>query len=126
MTGDFDLGIGIIGVPIVRDPDGLAVSSRNRYLTRSERESALALPAALRAGEGAAAAGPGAVLAAAGEVLAEAAKAAPPLVTDYLALADPGRFSPVPPGYAGEARLLAAARVGATRLIDNTLVRLGE
>jgi pantoate--beta-alanine ligase len=125
MTGDFDLGIGIIGVPIVRDPDGLAVSSRNRYLTGPERESARALPAALRAGEGAAAAGPGAVLAAAVKVLDQAAQADPPVVTDYLALADPSRFSPVPPDYTGEARLLVAARVGSTRLIDNTLVRLG-
>ena len=125
LSEDFDLGIRIDSVPIVRDPDGLAISSRNRYLSTAERESALALPAALRAGESAAVAGPGAMLAAAGKVLDAAAQADPPVVTDYLTLADPELFTPVPPGYTGPARLLAAARVGATRLIDNVPVTVG-
>ena len=123
MTADLDLGTGIVGVPIVRDPDGLATSSRNRYLSGPERRSALALPRALRAGA-AAAGGRDAVLAAAGEVLDEAAKAEPPVAVDYLALAEPERFTPPPPGYTGPALLLVAARVGATRLIDNTPVTL--
>ena len=124
MTADLDLGPGIVGVPIVRDPDGLATSSRNRYLSGPERRSALALSRALRAGAAAAAAGPEAVLAAAGEVLDEAAKADPPVTVDYLALAEPERFTPPPPGYTGPALLLVAARVGGTRLIDNTAVTL--
>jgi pantoate--beta-alanine ligase len=125
MTEDFGLGIGIAAVPTVRGPDGLAVSSRNAYLSAAERRAALALPAALRAGREAQEAGPEAVLKAAGAVLDEAATVEPPLVTDYLALVDPGTFAPVPAGYAGEALLLAAARSGSTRLIDNVPLVLG-
>jgi pantoate--beta-alanine ligase len=125
MTTDFDLGIGIAAVPTVRDPGGLAVSSRNRYLSAAELVTALALPAALRAGREALRCGPEAVLKAAAALLDEAAKAEPPLVTDYLALADPATFGPVTAGYTGEALLLAAARVGATRLIDNVQLVLG-
>lgn len=125
LAEDFDLGITIAAVPIVRDPDGLAVSSRNRYLSGPERKSALALSAALRAGGSAAGSGPEAVLAAAAAVLAEAAHADPPVLTDYLTLADPELFVPVPPGYSGPARLLVAARVGTTRLIDNALLPVG-
>jgi len=125
MTGDFDLGIGIASVPTVRDPDGLAVSSRNRYLSAAERAVASALPAALRAGREAQEGGPEAVLKAAAAILDEAAKAEPPLVTDYLALADPATFTPVTAGQAGDVLLLAAARVGPTRLIDNVPLVLG-
>lgn len=127
MTGDLDLGIEIASVPTVRDPDGLAVSSRNRYLSAADRRTALALPAALRAGQEAQEAGPEAVLKAAGAVLDEAAAAEPPLVTDYLALVDPRTFAPVAAGYTGGALLLAAARSGSTRLIDNVpLVLAGQ
>ncbi len=124
LAADLDLGVGIESVATVRDPDGLATASRNRYLSAPERRSALALPAALRAGASAAAGGPEAVLAAAGKLLAEAAQAEPPVVTDYLALAVPDSFTPPPPGYHGQALLLVAARVGATRLIDNLRVTL--
>ena len=125
MIEDFDLGIGIASVPTVRDPDGLAVSSRNRYLSAAERRAALALPAALRAGQEAQEGGPEAVSKAAAAILDEAAKAEPPLVTDYLALVDPATFTPVAAGCAGEALLLAAARSGSTRLIDNVPLVLG-
>jgi len=125
MTGDLDLGVEIASVPTVRDPDGLAVSSRNSYLSAAERATALALPGALRAGREAQEAGPEAVLKAAGTVLDEAATAEPPLVTDYLALAGPDTFTPVAAGYAGQALLLAAVKVGGTRLIDNVQVVLG-
>jgi pantoate--beta-alanine ligase len=120
MAGDLDLGVEIASVPTVRDPDGLAVSSRNSYLSAAERRTALALPRALRAGREAQEAGPEAVLKAAGAVLDEAA-----LATDYLSLADPGTFTPVAAGYTGEALLLAAVRAGATRLIDNIQLVLG-
>jgi pantoate--beta-alanine ligase len=126
MTEDLCLGVEIASVPTVRDPDGLAVSSRNAYLSPSERASALGLSRALRAGREAAGAGPDAVLAAAQSVLDEAAKADPPLVPDYLALAEPDAFTPVKPGFAGDARLLVAARVGQARLIDNTPLTLGR
>jgi len=125
MTEDLCLGVEIASVPTVRDPDGLAVSSRNAYLTESERATALALSGALRAGLDRGESGPDAVLAAAQHVLDEAAKADPPLVTDYLALVEPDTFTPVKPGYAGEALLLMAASVGSTRLIDNMALNLG-
>src|SRR5690348_12078158 len=126
MAGDLDLGVEIASVPTVRDPDGLAVSSRNAYLTEAERATALALSGALRAGREAGESGPDAVLAAAQQVLDEAAKADPPLATDYLALVEPDTFTPVKPGFAGDALLLTAARVGKTRLIDNTPLTLGR
>ena len=125
MVCDLDLGVQIADVPIVRDPDGLAVSSRNAYLTAPERATALALSRALRAGLEAAQAGPDAVLAAAQRVIDQAMEADPPLVPDYLALVEPDTFTPVKPGYAGEALLLVAARVGSTRLIDNMRLELG-
>ncbi len=126
MIADLCLGLEIASVPTVRDPDGLAVSSRNAYLTAAERATALALSGALRAGRQAGASGPDAVLGAAQQVLDEAAKADPPLVTDYLALVEPDTFTPVKPGFAGDALLLTAARAGATRLIDNTPLTLGR
>jgi pantoate--beta-alanine ligase len=126
MTEDLCLGVEIASVPTVRDPDGLAVSSRNAYLTAAERATALALSGALRAGREAGASGPDAVLAAAQQVLDDAAKADPPLATDYLALVEPDTFTLVKPGFVGDALLLTAARVGSTRLIDNTPLTLGR
>ncbi len=123
MEADLDLNVQIVAVPTVRDPDGLALSSRNRYLSAAERRTALRLPAALRAGQRAAPAGPAAVLKTAAEVLAEPAD--PPLQLDYLALVDPADFTRVGEDFTGEARLLVAARVGTTRLIDNVAVSFG-
>jgi pantoate--beta-alanine ligase len=125
MTADLDLGVEIASVPIVRDPDGLAVSSRNMYLSAAERSTALGLSRGLAAGAAAAAGGPAAVLAAARAVLDHAARADPPLVLDYLDLVDPFSFTPAGTGYRGPALLLVAARAGTTRLIDNTQVTLG-
>jgi pantoate--beta-alanine ligase len=127
MAADLDLGVEIAAVPIVRDPDGLAVSSRNSYLSAAERSTALALSRALAAGAGAAvsAGGPEAVLTAAQAVLDDAARADPPLELDYLALVDPFSFTPAGDGYRGPALLLVAARSGTTRLIDNIQVTLG-
>jgi pantoate--beta-alanine ligase len=114
LVTDVDLPVEIIGVPTVREPDGLALSSRNRYLSAAQREQALALSVALRAG--AAAAGERAdVLAAAREAFAGGAE------LDYLVLTDPN-LGPVPA--TGPARLLVAARVGTTRLIDNAPVEM--
>src|SRR5262245_8981722 len=125
MSEDLDLGVEIASVPTVRDPDGLAVSTRDGVLPAAERGPALGLPGALRAGREAQEAGPEAVMKAAGAVMEEAAMAQPPLVTDYLALADPDTFTPVTAGYTGEALLLAAVKVGGTRLIDNMQLVLG-
>jgi pantoate--beta-alanine ligase len=119
MVADLNLPVTIESVPIVRDPDGLAISSRNRFLSSSERDTALALSRALRAGVAAAGDGPMAVLAAAQAELSAASKAEPPLATDYLALADPETFTVIETGHTGAALLLVAATVGKTRLIDN-------
>ena len=117
MVADLDLPVQVVGVPTVREPDGLARSSRNRYLTAEARRRALALSAALRAGAAAGRSGGAAALAAAGTVLS----AAPGIDVDYLALRSVD-LGPAPA--AGPARLLVAARVGATRLIDNIAVTL--
>jgi pantoate--beta-alanine ligase len=120
MVADMDLGIAVESVPIARDADGLATSSRNRYLAPAERALALAIPRALHAGQARADDGSAAVLDAAWQVL----RATPGLTVDYLALVDPRTFTPVLPGRAGPALLLTAARAGGTRLIDNVPVEL--
>ena len=118
MARELALGVEVVGVPTVREDDGMALSSRNRYLTPDQRAGAAALSAALRAGAAAGPSGADAVLAAARAVLA----GAPGLEPDYLELTDPA-LGPPPP--AGPARLLVAARAGSTRLIDNVPVTLG-
>jgi pantoate--beta-alanine ligase len=122
MAADLNLPVTIEPVGIVRDADGLAISSRNRHLSPAERATALALSRALRAGAAAGGADATAVLAAAQTELSAASQADPPLATDYLALADPATFTPVHPGFSGEALLLVAGTVGKTRLIDNVAV----
>jgi pantoate--beta-alanine ligase len=117
MVSDVDLDIAIESVPTVRDADGLAVSSRNRYLSAAERAQALAISRGLRAGQARAAQGPAAVLAAAGDAL----RAEPALAVDYVAVVDPDTFAPARDG---RALIVTAARVGATRLIDNMPVAL--
>lgn len=115
---DLALGVEVVGVPTRREDDGLALSSRNRYLDPAARRTALGLSAALRAGVEAGPAGADAVLAAARSALASYDGVA----ADYLVLTD-AHLGPAPA--AGEARLLVAARVGGTRLIDNLPVTLG-
>jgi pantoate--beta-alanine ligase len=116
---ELSLGVEVVGMPTVREDDGLALSSRNRYLTPELRRTAAVLPAALQAGADAGGQGADAVLSAARVVLA----GAPGLVPDYLALTGPD-LGPAPA--AGPARLLAAVRAGDTRLIDNVAVVLGR
>ncbi|MDQ1688985.1 MAG: pantoate--beta-alanine ligase [Frankiaceae bacterium] len=122
MVRDLDLGVAILGVPTVREPDGLALSSRNRYLSADERLTALALSAALRAGVESAPDGPDAVLAAARGFLA----LVDGVDVDYVACVSEPEFADLAgSSYSGPARLLVAARVGATRLIDNVRVAIG-
>jgi pantoate--beta-alanine ligase len=118
MARELALGVEVVGVPTVREDDGMALSSRNRYLSADQRRAATALSRALRSGAAAGPRGADAVLAAARSVLA----AAPELVPDYLELTDPD-LGPAPAS--GPARLLVAARAGSTRLLDNMPVRLG-
>jgi pantoate--beta-alanine ligase len=119
MVRDRGLGLEIVGVPTQRDADGLALSSRNAYLTDEERQAARALPRAL--GEAAAAiqrgGGVAEALATAKERLAKAAF--DPI--DYVELCDAETLVPVT-AVERPARLLAAARLGRTRLIDNLAV----
>jgi pantoate--beta-alanine ligase len=118
MARELALGVDVVGVPTVREHDGMALSSRNRYLDPAQRAAATAISAALRAGATAGPNGAAAVLAAARSALA----AEPTLTADYLELTDPD-LGPAPA--AGPARLLVAARVGTTRLLDNVPVDLG-
>jgi pantoate--beta-alanine ligase len=115
---DLCMPVEILSVETVRASDGLALSSRNRYLSSSERAAALTLSRALAHGQQAGRLGSAAVTAAARETL----DATPEVVTDYLELRGVD-LGPAPD--AGEARLLVAARVGSTRLIDNVGVVLG-
>jgi len=120
MVTDTDLNIDVESVPTARDADGLAISSRNRYLSAAERTVALAMPRALSAGQARAADGAAAVLGAAQEIL----RAEPALAVDYVAVVDPRTFTAVRPDHGGSALLVAAARAAGTRLIDNVPVVL--
>jgi pantoate--beta-alanine ligase len=115
MVSDLCMGIEVVGAETIRESGGLALSSRNRYLSADERTLALALSRALRAGVEAGPHGAGAVLTAARVELGN-------VELDYLELVSPD-LGPVPES--GEARLLVAAKVGSTRLIDNTGLDLG-
>ena len=115
MTADLDFGVEVLGVPTQRDADGLALSSRNAYLSADERVQARALPRALveaaqaiRGGEEVSAA-----LASATQKLGAAG-----FEVEYVELREPETLAPVS-ALARPARLLAAARLGNTRLIDN-------
>jgi pantoate--beta-alanine ligase len=118
MARELALGVDVVGCPTVREADGLAMSSRNRYLDADQRRTAAAISAALRAGVAAGPDGPDAVLAAAHDVLDPA-----DVELDYLVLTDPELGAAVP---GQEARLLVAARVGRPRLLDNTALTLGR
>jgi pantoate--beta-alanine ligase len=121
MVLDLNAGVEIVSAPIIREPDGLAMSSRNRYLSGDERRRALILSAALRAaGQHSEAAD---CEAAARAVLADAESDAT-FSLDYLALVQPETFTPVADDFVGEALLIVAATIGSTRLIDNTTIRL--
>ncbi|WP_078075767.1 pantoate--beta-alanine ligase [Streptomyces niveus] len=174
MARDLNFPVEIVGVPTVREEDGLALSSRNRFLSAAERRAALTLSLALFAardrlgaqhalraraesaptsdaraaalsalGEARAAAdthavahaasgtpptrgcGAHAVRSAARVVLDQAARDNRSFTLDYLALVDPADFTEVPDDHNGEAILAVAARVGATRLIDNIPLTFG-
>ncbi|MDQ1726865.1 MAG: pantoate--beta-alanine ligase, partial [Frankiaceae bacterium] len=122
MVRDLVVPVEIVGAPIVREPDGVAMSSRNRYLSPEERVRARVLSRALAAGAAAGIEGPSAVLHAARAVLAEE----PEVDVDYLDLVTPDFDAATGGGAAinGDALLVVAARVGATRLLDNRGVAL--
>jgi pantoate--beta-alanine ligase len=119
MAADLDLAVKVIGAPTVREPDGLALSSRNRYLSPEERRTAAVLPETLRAAI---------ARMRAGLSPAEAAHGATQTLTvagfavDYVAVRAAGSLDPIARLADGPARILAAARIGTTRLIDNMAV----
>ncbi|MBO9670262.1 MAG: pantoate--beta-alanine ligase [Sphingobium sp.] len=121
LVADLDLGVEIVGVPTVRDPDGLALSSRNAYLSPSEREEALALPQALN--EAAQAIVGGADIALALAEAHDAIRTGGFESVDYVELRDAASLKRID-SLEDPARLLAAARIGRTRLIDNIAVNL--
>lgn len=122
MVRDLDLPVEIVGAPTARAEDGLALSSRNAYLSPQERAAAVALPTALKAAAQAVAAG-GRVDAAeaAGQAALAAAGFGP---IDYLEVREASDLSRLGPGPIGEAdaRILVAAWLGRTRLIDNMAI----
>ncbi len=122
MVTDLCLGVEVLGAPTVREHDGLALSSRNRFLDVEQREVAAALPRTLRAAVAEAAQGLGAALAAARAEL----RASPGVDLDYLEITGPD-LEPLPlePAAGTPCRVLIAARVGTTRLIDNLPAVLG-
>jgi pantoate--beta-alanine ligase len=115
LAADLDLGVEVVAAPIVRAPDGLALSSRNAYLSPGERAQALALSGALRA------------VARTWRGNADRARTelrttlgdAPGIRLDYAEVADPETLAPLEGVVTGPARALVAAFVGRTRLIDN-------
>jgi pantoate--beta-alanine ligase len=117
MTEDLSLPVEVVACPTRREPDGLAMSSRNVYLTPEERAAAPVVHTALRNGAAAIAAGerdPAAVR----ELMAQIIEAEPRAQLDYAEVVDADSFT-VPEPLAGNLRLLAAVRFGRARLIDN-------
>jgi pantoate--beta-alanine ligase len=119
MVADLAIPVEIVGVPTVREPDGLALSSRNAYLSPDERERAVALPNALKAARDAIRSG-----ASVSNALQQAKQSlvdAGFLRIDYFALVDSETLEPLDSPQ-GDMRLIAAAVIGTTRLIDNLAV----
>lgn len=121
MAQDLDFSVDVVAVETVREEDGLALSSRNRYLSPSDREVAGCLSRALREGAQMARIGPAAVRRTARDVLVRE----PLAQIDYLVLVHPTDLTEVPEWYRGPAVLAVAGRVGTTRLIDNLPIELG-
>jgi len=121
MVADLNLPIAVKVVETVREDDGLARSSRNRFLDEKQRRAARVLSQALEAAESSADRGIDSVIAAAQSVL----MGEPQVTLDYFAVVNPSTFLPVDDDYRGPADVLIAATVGETRLIDNDRIHLG-
>ena len=122
MTRDLDIPIEIIGAPTARAEDGLALSSRNAYLSAEERAAAVALPTAIKAAAAAVAAG--GRIDEAEQAATAALKAAGFGQVDYVEVREASNLSRLGPGPIGQTdgRILVAAWLGRTRLIDNMAV----
>jgi pantoate--beta-alanine ligase len=121
MVTDLNLPVRIEAIETVRESDGLALSSRNRFLDANERRAARSLSIALEAASSSAERGLDATLAAAqGALMGESL-----VQLDYLKIVHPQTFMPVDDGYHGPAIVIVAAMLGTTRLIDNEPIYLG-
>ena len=119
MVADLNISVEIVGAPIVREPDGLAISSRNVFLSATERAVARSLSAALE--KAATQTSVPAARAAAYEVL-DRAEAEPCFELDYATNVNPATYAEVPDDHVGPATFVVAAHVGGTRLIDNAII----
>nr|AHE14836.1 pantothenate synthetase [uncultured bacterium] len=124
MVTDLDFPVRIVGVPTVREPDGLALSSRNAYLSASERVAALSLSRALYAAQRHSATVKD-VRAAAAEVLEAASRREPPLHLRSLTVVDAETFVPAADDFRGNAVVGVMAKVGETHLIDHMPMVIG-
>jgi pantoate--beta-alanine ligase len=119
MVRDLDFPVDVVGCPIVREPDGLALSSRNVYLSAQERQAATCLRRALDVGQAAVAAG-GRRSAAVDAAMGDVVRSEPLATLDYAAVVDAATLEPAPDLLQpGRYRLIVAAKVGTPRLIDN-------
>jgi pantoate--beta-alanine ligase len=123
MVSDLNIPIEIVAAPIVRESDGLALSSRNVFLTATERAVARSISAALE--KAATQSSVPSARAAAYEVL-DRAQAEPCFELDYATIVNPATFAEVPDDHVGPATFVVAARVGGTRLIDNTIINFAS
>jgi pantoate--beta-alanine ligase len=123
MVSDLNIPIEIVAAPIVREPDGLALSSRNVFLTAIERAVARSISAALE--KAATQSSVPSARAAAYEVL-DRAQAEPCFELDYATIVNPATFTEAPDDHVGPATFVVAARVGGTRLIDNTIINFAS
>ncbi|MGV8858093.1 pantoate--beta-alanine ligase [Rhodoglobus sp.] len=121
MITDLNIPVRLEIIETVREEDGLALSSRNQFLDASQREAATILSTALKAATSAADSGLDAVIAAAQGALMGESRAE----LDYFTVVDTETFMPVPDGFRGPATAIVAARVGDTRLIDNSSLYVG-
>src|SRR5215212_941268 len=119
MVADLNIGVEIVAAPIVREPDGLAISSRNVFLSATERAVARSISAALE--KAATQSSVPSARAAAYEVL-DRAEVEPCFKLDYATIVNPATFAEVQDDHVGLARFAVAARVGGTRLIDNMII----
>jgi pantoate--beta-alanine ligase len=119
MVVDLNMDVEVVGVPTVREADGLALSSRNVFLTAAERALATSLSAALE--KAASQSSVPAARIAANEVL-DRVQFEPDFELDYATMVNPATFAEVPDDYTGKALMVLAAKVGSTRLIDNALL----
>jgi pantoate--beta-alanine ligase len=120
MVRDLNLPVRVDVLDTVRESDGLALSSRNRYLDEKQRRAARVLSQALEAAVSSGDRGVDPAIAAAQSVL----MGEPLVELDYLVIVNPETFLPVDEGYRGKAVVLVAAKVGTTRLIDNEPILL--